>query len=376
MKKTTKSTLLFITFGVVLFAISMHASSALQFVKNIIGLIFPIILGLIMAFVLNVPMTGLERRLTKLFAKAKHKPKGSLMRGLSLLLTLAGIVLVIALAITMVIPALVESAKSVYPLIEEKLPEWMAVMESYQVDMTLLSEWMETLDFEKLSGSAGNLLGSAVKVATTTISSVTSIAFGFVIAVYILLSKNVLSVQAKKILYAHLKKKNADRLCYIAKLVRDTYTKFLSGQCMEAIILGCLIFLAYSIFGLPYAGLIGFLTSLFAFVPYIGGVFGMFYRAFLALLAEPSKVLLCIIVYLVVQFIENQFIYPQVVGTSVGLSPLWTLIAALIGGKLFGLPGIIFFIPFFAVLYTLVREDTNKKLEEKGLSTTEFSKEG
>ena len=134
---------------------------------------------------------------------------------------------------------------------------------------------------------------------------------------------------------------------------------------MEAILLGCLIVLAFSLFRLPYAGLTGFLTSLFAFVPYVGAFASCFIGALLTLLAAPSKVLLCVLVYLAVQFIENQFIYPHVVGNSVGLSPLWTLIAALLGGKMFGLPGIIFFIPLVAVIYSLVRENTNRKLKKQ-----------
>ena len=129
--------------------------------------------------------------------------------------------------------------------------------------------------------------------------------------------------------------------------------------------MGTLIFLAFSLFRLPYAGLIGFLTALFAFVPYVGAFASCAIGAFLTLLASPEHALLCVIVYLAVQFIENQFIYPHVVGSSVGLSALWTLIAALVGGKLFGIVGIVFFIPIVAVLYELFRQWTNARLAER-----------
>ena len=151
----------------------------------------------------------------------------------------------------------------------------------------------------------------------------------------------------------------------MAGLLRDTYARFLSGQCVEAIILGLLILIAFTIFRLPYAGITAMLTSICAFIPYIGAFCACGIGALLTLLAEPSKVIVCIIVYLVVQFIENQFIYPNVVGSSVGLSPLWTLIAVFVGGKLFGLLGMILFIPLAAVLYILVREDANRRLELK-----------
>lgn len=366
MEKKTQHTLFLIAFGVVLYAALMNLSSVLLFLRKIGGLLLPVILGLLFAFILNVPMKGFEKIITRIFSKSKHRPKGQLLCGISLVLTLASIGLVITLASTMVIPALVTSVKSVYPLMKEKFPEWAIYLDSHNIDVSRISAWLTTFDIKQISSGAGVLVGSAVDMATSTLSGITNIVFAMVIAIYTLLSKNTLSFQVKKLAYAHLKESVADKLCHISVLVRDTYSKFLSGQCIEAIILGCLIFIAYSLFRLPYAGLIGVLTGLFAFVPYIGALGSCLIGAFLTLLAAPSQVFLCIIVYLVVQFIENQFIYPNVVGSSVGLSPFWTLIAALIGGKIFGLPGIIFCIPLVAVLYVLVGENTNRKLEEKG----------
>lgn len=368
MNQKTKQIFIYIAFGIALFAGLMNLNVVLASLQKVIGLIFPIILGLIFAFVLNVPMTGIEHRLVKLFSKAKHKPKESLMRTMSLVLTFVSIILVIVLAGTLMVPALAESAQSIYPLIEKKWPEWVAYLEGYEINLSMITEWVEGFDLKALSTKAGTLWDSAVKAATSTISGLVNVGFGFVIAVYVLLGKDKLASQFKKLIYAHVKKQRADRIVYVATLIRDTYGKFLFGQCTEAIILGCLIFLAFSICRIPYAGLIAFLTSLLAFVPYIGAYVACAIGGFLILLAAPSKLILGICVYFTVQFIENQFIYPHVVGTSVGLSALWTLIAALIGGKLFGLPGIIFFIPFVAVLYTLVREDTEERLQERGLT--------
>ena len=164
---------------------------------------------------------------------------------------------------------------------------------------------------------------------------------------------------------AHLAPRHASRIRHVAALATDTYSKFLSGQCLEACILGTLIFIAFSLFRLPYAGLIGFLTAVFAFVPYVGAFASCAIGAFLTLLASPGQAIICVIVYLAVQFVENQFIYPHVVGSSVGLSALWTLLAALVGGKLFGIVGIVFFIPIVAVLYELVRQWTNTRLAER-----------
>ena len=346
----------------------MNMGTVFGFLQDVIGLVFPILLGLLFAFVLNVPMRGFERLLSRAFAKAKRKPGVHGIQVLSLLLTMICIVLVITLACTMAIPALVSSVKSIIPLVKAKWPEWVAVLNSYEIDLSMVTDWLNGLNWEQLAGNAETILGSAVDAATSTISGIASFIFGTIIAIYIFLSKNTLSRQMKKLTYANLKKETADRICYVAILARDTYAKFLSGQCTEAIILGALIFIAFSIFRLPYAGLIGFLTSLFAFVPYVGAFASCVIGVFLALLVDPAKALICLLVYMAVQFIENQFIYPHVVGGSVGLAPIWTLMATLIGAKLFGIVGIIFFIPLTATLYILIRDNTNRKLEQKKCS--------
>ena len=167
--------------------------------------------------------------------------------------------------------------------------------------------------------------------------------------------------------YSIFPEKIARYLGHVYVLVRDTYSKFLSAQCIEAVILGVMMFLAFSVFKIPYAGLVAVLTALFAFLPFIGAFGACFIGGFLTLVAEPDKVLLCIIVYTVVEFTENQFIYPHVVGNSVGLSPVWTLIAALVGGSLLGLFGMIFFIPLASVLYTLLGEFTAWRLNKKNI---------
>ena len=213
-----------------------------------------------------------------------------------------------------------------------------------------------------LNFGLGSIATSVFAAARSTVSVMSSCVFAFVIAVYVLASKRTLGRQANRVMDAHLSPRHVSRIRHVASLATDTYSKFLSGQCLEACILGTLIFIAFSIVRLPYAGLIGFLTALFAFVPYVGAFASCAIGAFLTLLASPEHAVLCVIVYLAVQFVENQFIYPHVVGSSVGLSALWTLIAALVGGKLFGIVGIVFFIPIVAVLYELFRQWTNARL--------------
>ncbi len=365
MKLKKNSPIFLITFGILLFAAVMNFHAVLKIVQNILGLLSPILIGLLTAFVLNVPMVGFEKIFTRIFSKAKHKPSENILQKISLVLTLFCILMVIAIACTLLIPTLIESVRSIYPLVREKLPEWTAILKQHGIDTPMITEWITSIDVSSIPNDVGELFSSAVSVTKNAVSGVASIIFGIVIAIYVLLSKRTLSGQIKKLTDAYMKPSASERLYRVAGLIRETYAKFLSGQCVEAVILGCLIALAFNIFRVPYATLIGFLTALFAFVPYIGAFASLFIGAVLVLLADPSKLLPCLIIYLVIQFVENQFIYPHVVGGSVGLAPLWTLIAALIGGNLFGLAGIVFFIPLAAVLYTLLKNDVNIRLSIK-----------
>lgn len=375
MDKKTRQNLLLIACGVAMFAAVTNLNIIKDFLGWLGGLLLPVLAGLVLAFVLSVPMNGIRRGLERLFSKAKRKPGSGALNALSLVLTYLCLVLVIALVGLVAVPEIVNSVKSISTTVKEKWPEWMAVLRSWNVDTDAINSAVDQalagLDFGKLLQSAlsgaGSVLGSAVTVATTTISGVTTAVFTIIIGSYVLLDKDDLKRQSKMLIYAHLRRSHADRFCQICSLIQNTFTRFLSGQCMEAVILGLLMFIAFSVFRLPYAGVVAMLTTILAFVPYIGAFAACFVGAVLTLIGQPSKLILCILVYQGVQFFENQFIYPRVVGSSVGLPPLWTLAAALLGGKLFGILGMIFFIPLVAVIYSLVRDNTKRRLQRRGL---------
>ena len=216
-------------------------------------------------------------------------------------------------------------------------------------------------------GSVGTVMDSIVGLTTSTVSGVVNAFFGIIIAVYVLLDKDILLRQSKKLIYGYCKRTVADRITSIARMIDETYTKFFSGQCVEAVILGFLIFISLTIFRMPYAGLVGVMTAILSFIPYIGAFLSCFIGALLVLLLSPSKVLLFIIVFEAAQLIENQLIYPHVVGSSVGLSALWTLVAVLVGGSFFGVLGMIFFIPLVAVVYNLVSGNLSMRLRNRGI---------
>ena len=387
MSKRMKNGMLLVAFGVALYACLNHLGSVIDFFQTVSRLLLPIIAGMILAFVLNVPVRGFEKLYTRLFHKLNVK-EDTIRRiplvMLSLLSTLICIVLIVVLVSTMVIPQLINSVRSVYLMIQSRIPQWISFLSSYGFDTSWITTALSSFSLSQINiehivqsilSGAGNFLSSALGIASSTISVLINCAFSLVIALYILLGKKNLGRQCHKLLYAHIRTPIADRVYHIASLISSTYSKFLSSQTIEAIILGFMIFLAFSIFRIPYAVLVAVLTGVLSFIPYIGAFCACFIGAVLVLMVNPLQALLSIIVYQVVQFIENQFIYPHVVGGSVGLAPLWTLIAVLIGGNLFGIIGMIFFIPLAAVCYQLLKEYTNQKLARQKAATAAETEE-
>lgn len=363
--KKLKDALFLIAFGVVLYVGMTHLSTVLAAVSSVVDLLLPVLIGAIFAFVLNVPMSGLERMFQQAGKSLGRELPVIPVRVASLLITLAGIVLAFVGAVALVIPELIESARSIIPLAQEKIPEWIAFAEANGIDLSGLVQQMSELSQKVSADGASSLVGSAAVIARSTILTAGNTMLGMVIAIYLLLGKHNFSRQALMIARANLPAGVVQKIRFVGNLACETYAKFLSGQFVEAIILGCLMYTTFKIFGLPYAGITAYLTSLCAFVPYVGAFLSGASCVVLTLLADPVKAPICLVVYLATQFIENQFIYPRVVGGSVGLAPMWALLAAIVGGKLFGVVGIVFFIPLASVIYTLVRDDTLAKLARK-----------
>ena len=342
MDKSYKKPLLLITFGVILFAAFNNLNYVANFLKSCIGLLAPILSGLLLAFVLSVPVRGLAKRLRRKLTKATDRQ----IDMISLLLTLICVIAIIALLCVIAIPQLTASVKSIAALVQEKWPDWVGLLQRYGIDTEKLSAHFAALDWksilQSISSEMNTVISSVANVAGSTVSAIADVAISLVITFYVLIGWRELSSQSKRALYAYCKESVADRICHISKLAHDTYAKFLSGQCVEVMILGTLIFLSFSVAGIPYAGLTAVLTAAFAFVPYIGGFLSCAFGILFTLLAAPN-----------------------VVGNSVGLSPFWTLLAVLLGGKLFGVLGMIFFIPLMALVSQLLHESIERRLHTR-----------
>lgn len=369
MDKRDKRILLYIAFGVVLYAALMHLDIVLGFIRGVIRLFLPVIAGLVIAFILSVPMRWFEKMIIRLTAGFKRKPGDKAVSCLSLLLTFAVLGLIVTLVCTVTIPEITKSFRSIAVTVEQNRDEWMQWIEQHGINNELIGSILKDIDTEslinKLNGGGTRLISSLLSASMSIASGIATAGMGLIIAVYVLLDRKSLGIKCRRLLYAYISRKNADRLCRIAAICNDIFSKFLSGQCMEACLLALLIFIAFSLFRLPYAALIGILTGVCAFIPYVGAFLSCSVGALLILMIDPVKAVTAVIVYLAVQQIDNHFVYPNVVGGSVGMSPLLTLIAALIGGNLFGLAGMIFFIPITAVAYSLLWDNADKRTDKE-----------
>ncbi len=373
MDKRLRQNIILVVTGVCLYAALMNLSSVISALSSFIGVILPIIVGAIIALFLSVPVNGMQKRLAKWTSKSNKKPSDKALRRISFVIVLLLIIFVIAFVFTLLIPELTKSLKAIYYMLEQRIPEWVAYLEGIGVSSSYLENLVDKLDlsslFQGASNSSDGLISTIFSKLGNVFSGIATAGFGFIIGIYLTLDTGRTARHTRKLIYGFLSEKWADRIYYIAGLFKKSFGNFLTGQCVEAVILGCLMALMFTIFRLPYASLVGVITAFCAIIPYVGAFFSFMISVILTLLISPATVLRAAIVYLCVQFTENQFIYPRVVGSSVGMPPLYTLIAAMIGGKLFGIIGILFFIPLMAVVIEAVKTAANKRIGEKAVES-------
>ena len=364
-----------IVFTLIILVGLLRFDVVLDAVGFILHILFPFLLGGAIAFVLSVPMNRIDKRL---FGKAKEGSKlDKASAPLSLLITLVLVLAVLSLVVIVVLPELGSTIAMLGKTLPEKVPALLKKIETlfannpnlilYIEELEASLNWDEILNqmvtFFRIG--ANTMLDSTISVATGIVSGVGTFFIAFVFACYILLQQSFLSRQMRKLFFAYLKEKHANEVLRICSLTYRTFTNFLTGQCMEAVILGLMFFIAMTIFRFPFAVLVGVLIAFTALIPIFGAFIGCFVAAFLILTVDPKQALFFVIMFLILQQIEGNLIYPKVVGGSIGLPAIWVLAAVSLGGSLFGVVGMLVFIPIVSVLYTLLRENVHKRLDEK-----------
>lgn len=373
-KKSMKKIRELIVFTAILVVALWKFDTVLEGAKNIWGILFPFVLGGAIAFVINVPMSFLEK---KIFGKTKDENKvgKKLARPISLLLTIILAVGVIALVMFGVIPQLTRTMGSLMISIANFVPQMQNWIRDFSHNNQEIMKLVNQVQFNQdqaikwgisiLGSGAGNMMNTTMSAVGSIVSGFATFFIAFSFACYILFQKEKLHVQIRKVFFAFIPKQKAEAFLKICSLTYQTFANFLTGQCVEAVILGSMFVVTLSILKMPYALLIGTLIAFTALIPIFGAFIGCAVGCFLIFMISPKQAILFIIVFLILQQIEGNLIYPHVVGGSVGLPSIWVLAAVTIGGNLMGIVGMLIFIPLVSVLYTIFRGFVYLRLKEK-----------
>lgn len=377
-KETIKALRGLMIFAACLVLAVLHLDKVFIALGVIIRIFRPFIIGAAVAFVINIPMRAME---TKLFAKQGKLTKWK--RIISFLLSVLGITLVFWAVYMLIIPQLGETISELAVKIPAFLKEAVKVLQEVSDNNPQIQEYIAGLDvsawdwnniLSKIANTLGNGIGNVVISTVSMAGSIFGVVFDTIISlvfsVYLLMQKDILAGQMQRVMQAYLPKKLHSRIERVLKLLHKNFSNFISSQCLEAVILGTLFVIAMTIFRFPYALLIGTLIAVTALVPIVGAFIGCAVGAFLILVVNPILAIWFVVMFLVIQQLEGNLIYPKVVGNSVGLPAIWVLVAVSVGGSLFGVVGMLIFIPITSTLYTLLREDVNERNTKKAKLAT------
>lgn len=370
-KKTLRNIFIGVISCIVLYWILHETERVKTVFVFLTNIIFPFFLGAAIAFVINVPMRAIENLLVRIANQTWR-------RVIALILTFLGVLLVLSLVFWLLIPQLISTIQSLIPKLYTFVNNTETLVKDFLANNPQVMEWInENTDFDSLN--LADIAQKAIAMVSSSVSTIVVSAFSalgsitgaimdafiaIVFAIYCLFQKETLARQGRKLLYAFLPERFSDHVIRILRLTNSTFSNFLSGQCVEVCILGCLFAVAMAIFQMPYIPLVSVLVAVTAFIPVVGAWVGCILGAFFILVANPMQAVWFVIMFLILQQIENNLIYPRVVGTSIGLSGMWVLIAVAVGGEIMGVAGMFLMIPVASVLYTLLQEVTHKRLKQ------------
>ena len=375
-KKNIKKILGIITFGIVLFTLSQNLSSVGSLFKGVLGVCAPLIIGFCLAFILNIPMNVLEETVFKKMKTSKKKTVNKLTRPLSLVSTVLLSLGFVVLLLFIIIPKLHDSVM----LIVEKIPgyyntfvTWIdSLVVRFGLDIsteilhnpkfninTLVSMAEKLFTFDVTS----DILSTTMGVTSSVISGIANFAIGFIVAIYILAEKENIGVYINKILKKTLPENVYEHTIRVSSVTSSSFSNFITGQVTDAFILSVLCFIGMNIFRFPNAVVVSVIIGITALIPVIGPLIGEFIGCFIIFMESPLKALLFLIFVLILQAIDNNFIYPKIVGKSVGLPGIIVLVAVIVGGNFGGIMGILLGVPLASAIYALVMSWLNSEKE-------------
>lgn len=376
-KNNVKKILGIITFTLILMAVLLNFSAVGNYLMFLWGIVLPFVVGGAIAFILNIPMSAIEKQFQKIQIKTKRgeKIRNRVVRPVSMVLAILLVFVIIGIVIGVVVPQLGQTINSIGESMTKSLPKIQIWLEQTFQDQEEIVNYIKNLDFDWKNwlntikdfawNGAGSVLSYTMSATMMVVNGVMSFFIAFIFALYILSQKENLGRQSRKLITAVFSQKIVEKILSVCSLSYKTFSRFITGQCLEAMILGAMFFVTMSIFRLPYALLVGVLIAFTALIPIVGAFIGCFVGALLILMVNPMQAVFFVILFLILQQVEGNLVYPHVVGNSVGLPSIWVLFAVTVGGKLMGVMGMLVFIPLFSVLYALLREWINYRISVK-----------
>lgn len=362
--------------ALILFLCIHYCDVVLALLGGIVSAAAPIFIGLIIAYILNILMSFYERHYFTAHVNKKVVLKSR--RAVCMVLALVTLVGIVTLIVRLVIPELFSCVSFLLSEIPPAIEEFLA--SEFVVDVlpaTILSElsdinWKESVSglVQFVTSGLGSTVSTIVVAVSAVFSTVVTGFLGFIFAIYLLLGKEQLQNQGRRLMGSYLPGKWVEKLSYLLKVLDDSFHRYIVGQCTEAIILGVLCIAGMLILGLPYAPMIGTLIGFTALIPVAGAYIGAGVGAIMIFTVSPVEALIFLIFIVVIQQIEGNLIYPKVVGNSVGLPAIWVLATVTIGGSLMGIMGMLIGVPIAGALYRLLREDMNRR-EKKPVTEAE-----
>lgn len=368
-----RNTIFLVTYAIVLIVALLNMNATMSFLGWVFAILNPFIIGLVIAFVINIIMTKLETNVFKFLDKPKFKLWHKMKRGVCLTLSFLLIILVITALLFFIGPQLADSVRT----LSNNIPSYISYLQELTNDVLAYFDLSAdelgifAIDWRDAFNKAADFLASVSPGVITFASGFTSAVFNFfmglIFAVYLLTGKEKLILNFKRLLYAYLPESKVNTFLSVGDMTNSIFTGFVVGQLTEAVILGTMYFIGTSIFRMPYAPLISVLMAVCSLIPMFGPIIGAVPSAFILLMVNPNLAIIFVVMAVVFQQIEGNFIYPRVVGSSVGLPGIWVLFAILVGGSLLGGFGMILAVPVASVLYALLKKSVGDRLRSKNM---------
>ena len=364
--KTDAKSLLKLGIGIFLLYLCIHYWTGISdFLLTIVGAAFPLIVGCVIAYLINILMSWFERHY---FPYSSRPVVVRSRRVVCLIAAILSMLAIVALIVWLILPQLVDCVM----LIVNELPGAIETLLAYIERLEILPEdifnFLEDIDWKSqvgqilkgLTTGVGSVMGTVVKAVSSVFSGIVTALLAIIFALYLLIGKDKLGRQFKRIMHRYLRPKWFDKIMYFLTVLNDSFHKFIVGQCLEAVILGLLCTVGMLIFQFPYATMIGALIAFTALIPVAGAYIGAGVGAFMILTESPMQALLFLVFIVVLQQLEGNIVYPRVVGSSIGLPGIWVLAAVTIGGGIMGVVGMLVGVPLAAALYHILRDDLKK----------------